>query len=206
MFKDFVPHARLSYSIDSDLIAIGNTTWQTKNITSVSIEQRSIQMRTAEPSYSKAKPIRKFRLGLLALAIAISWTWSLSFQHPSYVGWPLTIFLSLATWFVGHFSYQNKLNQWNERRTSVAKQRDVWGKLAEKTPDLFSLIIDSSSGKSVALTALEVELVKVVHSAILSAMRSGASATNGMIETIAIPSGTPDDLYEKYCDKEISHA
>ena len=106
MFKDTIPHACLPYSIDSELIAIGNTTWQTKNVTSVSVEHESIPMLTAEPAFAAAEPTRKFRWGLLLFGIAIAWTWSLSFQQPFYVGLPLTFFLALATWFVGHYSHK----------------------------------------------------------------------------------------------------
>ena len=207
MFKDLVPHARLSYSIDSELIAIGNTTWQTKNVTSVSVEHESIPMLEAEPAFAAPEPTRKFGWGVLLLGIAIAWTWSLSFQQPSYVGWPLTVFLALATWFIGHYSHKNMLTLWNQRRANVTRQRSVWQNLAVKTPELYRLIIDSSSGKSVALTALEFEPVNVVHTSILAAMRStSAVASRGVIDTVAVSKGSPEDLYEKFCAREISRA
>jgi len=207
MFKDLVPHARLSYSIDSELIAIGNTTWQTKNVTSVSVEQDSISMLEAEPAFASPEPTREFSWGLLLLGIAIAWTWSLSFQQPSYVGWPLTVFLTLAIWFVGRYSHKNKLNLWNQRRANVTRQRDVWQKLAVKTPKLYRLIIDSSSGKSVALTALECEPVNVVHAFILAAMRSASAvASMGVIDTVVASNGSPEEIYEKFCAREISRA
>ena len=207
MFKDYVPHVRLAYVIDGDLIVIGNTTWQTKNITSVSIAQQKILMRAVEPMFVVPKPVRDFRLGLLALAIAFSWTWALSFERPSYIGWPLTIILSFAAWFVGTYSHKNYLRLWNQQRENTRRERDVWEILAKKTPDVFSLVIDSSSGKSVALTTLDIEAINTVHAHILTAMRStSAVAMKGVIETITLSNGSPDDLYEKFCDREISRA
>lgn len=207
MFKNYAPHVRLAYVIDGDLIVIGNTTWQTKNITSVSIAQQKILMRAVEPMFAIPKPVRDLRLGLLALAIGFSWIWALSFERPSYVGWPLTIIFSFSAWFVGSYSQKNHLNLWNQRRENTRRERDVWEILAKKTPDVFSLVIDSSSGKSVALTTLDIEAINTVHAHILTAMRStSAVAMKGVIETITLSSGSPDDLYEKFCDREISRA
>lgn len=91
MFKSTVPQISLNYAIDGQLIATGNTTWQTKNLTSVSVEQSKLELGVPGPRFELEKPRRQFHWGLLLLVVAGAWTWSLSFDRPLFIGFPVTI-------------------------------------------------------------------------------------------------------------------
>ncbi len=76
MFQRTIPHLRLSYAIDGQLIAIENTTWQTKNLTSVRVEQAKLAVGILAPIFKQDEPKRKFYLGWLLFVVAALWTWS----------------------------------------------------------------------------------------------------------------------------------
>ena len=59
MFQSIVTHIRLTYAIDGQLIAIGNTTWQTKNLTSVSVEQAKLAVVIPAPLFTGPAELEK---------------------------------------------------------------------------------------------------------------------------------------------------
>ena len=204
MFTKFVPHRCIQYNIDSNLITLGNTTWQTKNVTSVSVDKRAAKLATDEPMPSRQPPEREVRWGFLAIAVVLSWTYALSFAKPSYVGWPLTFLSSAGVWFIAHYAHRYRFSIWKDRHGRVTEQQRVWRELAANPPEFFSLIIDSSSGKSVALTTLDARPVAHIHSAILSTMRSSDFAPiENSIDVVDMGNETPDGLFAKYCEKMI---
>lgn len=87
------------------------------------------------------------------------------------------------------------------------RQRSTWRNLSEKPPELFSLVLDSASGKSVALTTFKRTSVTALHAAILEAMRNTSVAQlQGTIEAIEPAMMQLDKLYAKFCKEEISAA
>ena len=207
MFQSTVTHIRLSYAIDGQLIAIGNTTWQTKNLTSVSVEQAKLTVGIPTPLFKLDEPSRRFYWGWLLLAIAAAWTWSLSFERPPLVGIPATILACGAMWFVGHYSHRDRMNLWIRAREKSARQKSIWRSLVEKPVEIFSLVLDSSSGKSVALKTFNLSSINAVHAAILEAMRStGNAPLQGTIEAIETNPAELEKSYEKFCIEEVTSA
>ena len=207
MFQRIVPHLRLSYSIDAQLIAMGNTTWQTKNVTSVRVEHLKLVVGIPAPFFKQEAPKRKFYLGWLLFAVAASWTWSLSFERPALVGIPATIGACIAIFVFAHYFRTNRLNLWNLAREKSAQQEGIWHGLMEKPVAVFSLVFQSSSGESVALTAFNQSSVSTVHSLILAAMRSIETApVQGAIEAIEPNVNDLEKLYEKFCLEEVASA
>lgn len=207
MFQSTVPHIRLSYAIDGQLIAIGNTTWQTKNLTSVSVEETKLAVGIPTPLFTLDEPTRRFYWGSLLFAVAVAWTGSLSFERPLLIGIPATIVACGATWFIGHYSQMNRMNLWNRAREKSARQKSAWRNLIEKPVQLFSLVLDSSSGKSVALRTFNHSSVDTVHVAILDAMRNnGIAQFQGTIEAIEMRVGELEKSYENFCSEEVASA
>lgn len=207
MFQRTIPHLRLSYAIDGQLIAIENTTWQTKNLTSVRVEQAKLAVGILAPIFKQDEPKRKFYLGWLLFAVAASWTWSLSFERPSLVGIPATIVACVATFVFAYYSRRNRLNLWTIAREKSVRQKGVWRNLMEKPVEIFSLVFQSSSGESVALRTFNQSSIYTVHSAILEAMRSTENAPlQGTIEAIEPNANDVEKLYEKFCSEEVASA
>lgn len=207
MFKSTIPQIRLNYAIDGQLITTGNTTWQTKNLTSVSVEQSKLKMEVPEPGFKPEKPLRRFYWGSLLLAVAGAWIWSLSFDRPPRVGIPLTLLACVATWFVGHYSHRHRMKLWSNGHEKSERQRNAWQNLSDKPPELFSLVLDSASGKSVALTTFKRTAVTAMHAAILEAMRNASVLPiKGTIEAVESAAGQLEKMYEKFCVEEISSA
>lgn len=207
MFQRTVPHLRLSYSIDGQLIAIGNTTWQTKNLTSVRVEQAKLAFGTPAPLFKQDEPKRKLYFGWLLFAVAAGWTWSLSFERPGLVGIPATIVACVATFVFAHYSHRNRMNLWNLAREKSIRQKGVWRSLKEKPVEVFSLVFQSSSGESVALRAFNQSSVYTVHSSILDAMRNIEIAPLlGNIEAIEPNANDLERLYERFCSEEVASA
>lgn len=207
MFQRTIPHLRLSYAIDGQLIAIENTTWQTKNLTSVRVEQAKLAVGIPAPLFKQDEPKRKFYVGWLLFAVAASWTWSLSFERPSLVGIPATIVAFVATFVFAYYSRRNRMNLWILAREKSVRQKNVWRNLMEKPVEMFSLVFQSSSGESVALRTFNQSSVYSVHSAILEAMRSTEKPLlQGTIEAIEPNANDIEKLYEKFCTEEVVSA
>ncbi len=207
MFQRTIPHLRLSYAIDGQLIAIENTTWQTKNLTPVRVEQAKLAVGIPAPVFKQDEPKRKFYVGWLLFAVAACWTWSLSFERPSLVGIPATIVAFVATFVFAYYSRRNRMNLWTLAREKSVRQKNVWRNLMEKPVEMFSLVFQSSSGESVALRTFNQSSVYSVHSAILEAMRSTENAPlQGTIEAIESSANDIEKLYEKFCSEEVSSA
>lgn len=207
MFTEFVPHHFIQYNIDSNLIALGNTTWQTKNVTSVTVDKQTAKLEIDEPVPSHQPPEREVRSGFFAIAIVLSWTYALSFAKPSYVGWPLTLLSAAGVWFIAHYAHKHRFSIWKGRHDRIAAQQRVWRELAANPPEFFSLIIESSSGKSVALTTLDIRPVAQIHSAILNAMRgSDLASIENSIDVVNMGNESPDSFFTKYCNKIILKA
>ena len=207
MFQRTVPHVRLSYAIDGQLIAIGNTTWQTKNLTSVSVERAKLAVAIPAPFFRQDQPKRKLYVGWLLLSVAVAWTLSLWFERPTLIGVPATVLACLATVAFVRHSHRNRLNLWNLSREKSAQQKSVWRGLGEKPVEIFSLVFQSSSGESVALRTFDGSSVNAVHAAILEAMRSTKSTPlQRTIEAIEPSANDVDKMYETFCSEEVASA
>ena len=96
---------------------------------------------------------------------------------------------------------------WSQGHEKSERQRSAWRNLSEKPPELFSLVLDSASGKSVALTTFKRTSVIALHAAILEAMRNTSiTQLQGTIEAIKPPGVELEKLYAKFCDEEILSA
>lgn len=207
MFQSTIPHTKLSYAIDGQLIAIGSTTWQTKNLTSVSVMHAKLAVNIPAPLYNQNEPARSFHWGLLLFAVAAAWTWLLSFERPFFLGIPVTILACSATWFVGYYSHKNRVNLWNIAREKSLRQKVTWESLIEKPIEIFSLVLDSSNGKSVALTTFNLLTINKIHAAILEGMRNtGTLPLQGTIEAIEPAIDELENLYENYCRHQVASA
>lgn len=203
-FTSTVPRRDITYRIENDLIAIGATTWQTKNLTAVSIDQARVKMLVPEPQFKADKPTQKVRWGVASMALAFAWTFATTTEYPPKIGLFLTAIISFGVWFVSHYAHTNNLRIWAKRRNEVKAQQQIWSRLASQTPTVYSLILESSSGRSVALSTFGHEALGEIHQAMLVAMRgSSTPAAAGSINTLD-PLGHPvETLYEKYCHSEI---
>lgn len=205
MFQKSVTHVKFDFSIDGMLIAIGNTTWQTKNLTSVSIEKGRLAVDLPAPSFTQKAPSRRFHWGLLAILVASSWIFALSFDHPSRVGFPGTILACALIWFIGHFSHKNQLRIWESGKQKSEEKKKAWRNLLEHPIDYYSLVLDSSSGKSVALSTFDQSAISEMHSVILLAMRNTTTAPlTGKISAIQQPIEAVEGQYNRYCASVIA--
>ncbi len=205
MFTTEISHNTLTFRIDSGLIEIGSTNWQTKNISSVSIDQERLRFSEPEPKLTEPKPKPKTGWGLLLLGIAASWTMALNADRVALVGMILSLMTAFVVWFIRHYGYKNSLRIWKKRTEDVSAAHSTWKRLSSTVPTVFNLILESSSGRAVALSTFEKDSLLNVHNAILQALRGSAiTAVTGSIRTIHTGSGPVQKQYEAFCSKEIS--
>ena len=205
MNQEFAETKKVSYSIDNELIAIGTTTWQTKNLTSVSISHSKIEMQSRVPELQTEEPKRKpLRLRVI-IAIALSMGWSVQFTHPLPMAALACLFTAGPIWFINRYAHINRLNVFNAEKQHVQKLQKTWNYLKDNCPDIYSLVMGDASGKAIALTSPDATSVKFLHDQILIAMRS--SVANQISSNIIAYDSSDMSLtkrYEIYCDYTIS--
>lgn len=205
MNQEFTETKKIAYSIDNELIAISATTWQTKNLTSVSISHSKIEMQSRWPEIQTEEPKRKpLRLKVL-IATALSVGWSVQFANPLPMAALACVITVGPIWFINHYEYINRLNVFNAERQRFQNMQKTWNHLKHNCPDIYSLVMGDASGKVIALTSPDAKSVKLLHEQILIAMRNSV-ATPIRAEVTAYDSSDTSltKKYEIYCDHLIS--
>jgi Family of unknown function (DUF6232) len=204
MFSATIPRITLPFSADRSLLAIGNTTWQTKNIAAVSIGERELTFGEAEPRHADPKPSPTINWALFGIGLIAIFMFTIA-GDGGLVRAIVSILLVIGIiWFIRFFSHRNRMNEWSERSIKVSKAHETWTNLRDHVPKVYTLVLDTSSGKSVALTTFKVEKVQEIKAAILFAMSSESDKSlSGNLEALNVGSQNLDELYAKYCRRQI---
>jgi hypothetical protein len=214
VFQGFVKQIPLQWEVDGELIAIGNTTWQTKNIASVRIESETGVLKGRKPLFGQAKPAPEILRCVLQFLILLPATLfaALAFvqvfhrrplnESPTatalvwILGFTASVFL---VWLLARRRLQKQMRAWEVSRDDVLHARKLWDELAAAPPEFHSLIFDASSGRSVALRTLDAAAAMELRKVILDAMRAtGMERIKGSIRVVADDKGSASDLVEGY--------
>ena len=200
MFKKFVRYIKVDFDIGVNLIAIGSTTWQTKNVTSVSVDEQVAKLGISKPSMQIAKPKRDFHLAILTVSIALAWIYASTFDERAVlVGLGLSLMLITFICVIAHYAHKNKMNKWSVENEKTIELKKVWSELQTSPPIFYSLYIDSSNGKGLALVSLDIEPVNKVKKAILESMQSVVSPDQrGHINIVDMGKESPDQMLDRY--------
>jgi hypothetical protein len=205
MFSATIPRVIFPYSADSNLFAIGSTTWQTKNITAVSIGEQSLTFVEPEPRHVDPKPVQTTNWKALGIGLAAIFMFTVGREGGLVLSLALLLPLIGLIWFLRFYGHRNNQNEWSERKIEVTKARETWLALRGQVPKVYTLILDSSSGKSVALTTFKVEKIKEVEAAILFAMSSDSNESlSGSIEALSLGTQNLAEMYANYCARQMS--
>ena len=205
MFLTTVPHLTLPYAADRTFVVIGNTTWQTKNIAAVAIEKRQLPFDIPEPVFREPEPVAKTNWRYLIYGSLAVMVLTLASGGGLVLGTVLLMLLVGGVVFVRVFGHRNSLNQWTEQKAAKSKARKAWMKLRESVPSVYTLILDTSSGKSVALTTFEPSKIEQIREAILFAMSSESERkVENQLTAIDMENKKLDEHYTKYCLHQMS--
>jgi hypothetical protein len=200
MFKRFVHHVKVDFNIGVNLIEIGNTTWQTKNVTSVSVDNKVAKLGIVEPSMQTPKPRREFHLAILATSLPLVWTFAFTLDKQAVLaGFGLTLVLIALVNGLAHYAYKTRTRKWNVENEKASGRKKIWSELKKSPPTFYSLYIDSSNGKGLALVSLDIEPVNKVKKTILDRMQGVAAPDEqGHIYVVDMGKENPDQMLDSY--------
>lgn len=199
MFAKTLPHITLPYSADRHFVAIGNTTWQTKNIAAVSVAEHQIIFDIPEPVSNQKRPVPKTNWRYLVYGVPAVGLLAFGGGSIIFSLFMLAALLGLIA-FIRIYGYRNSINQWSEQRASTARRSKAWEKLRNDMPNVYTLVLDTSSGKSVALTTFDLLKLQEIRAAIFCAMSADSDEKiSGQLDAVDCGNEKLEDFYRKYC-------
>ena len=204
-FVEWAPKVQMPYVVEEHLITIGGQTWQTKNITAVSIEVDTAKTIVPEPNFSKPKPRMSFHflLGLILGAVTFIVGLELINGMVASIG---GLFVGFAcAWAIGHFQYKGQINEWTKKYQSHDRQHTRWTQLKSEKPKIYKLVFSSNNGQVTAVSSIHSKEVEHLRDVILQSMRSPSSQeVAGSIACVDVINLTKE--FEVFCTEQMQLA
>lgn len=204
-FVEWAPKVLLPYVVEENLITIGGQTWQTKNITAVSIEYETATTLVPEPNFGKLQPRMSFHflLGLIIGTGTFAAGLALTNETVASAG---GLFVGVGSaWAIGHFQHKDLLKAWTASHQSHDRQHSRWVQLKAEMPKIYKLVFSSNNGQITAVASINLSEVEHLRGVILQSMRSPSNQEiAGEITCVDVTNLTKE--FEAFCTKQIQLA
>jgi hypothetical protein len=201
---EFVKPVTLTYKVTPSLFEAGNTSWQTRNIVSTSVDATKVLLTDQEPVVKMEKPKRRFNVLLILIAIVIAIMFALQANSVA-VGIIVAVLGVGAVIVAGNVTYKNHYVAWSEQKRRVERASKLWNELTDSPPFFYSLVLDTASGRATVFHTHSNSEVSKLRELVNRAMSDPSAATSeGTVSVLHLGNKTPYNVVSEYYQKKLS--